>query len=562
MSEFIWKKSSRLGADVPTDSTNAKKVLVIYTGGTIGMKWSKDNGYQPAQNYLEKKIQSNPFLCDPDVGPVQWEDMGDLRPMALPRTFEGHRILYSILEYSPLLDSSNLSMEDWARMARDIERYYSKFQGFVILHGTDTMAYTVSALSFMLQNLGKPVVMTGSQVPISELRNDARDNILGALILAGQYVIPEVTVYFNNKLYRGNRVTKMNSSAYNAFNSPNIPPLATIGVDISVEWDAIQRPAKLEKFKVNTEMNNNVGILRFFPGITASSIRSFFQPPMEGVVLQTYGAGNIPDTSSHSDIFQVLKSACERGVVIVNCTQCSQGTVSESYAGGIKLRQAGVVPGADMTTEAALTKLSYLLGQKLPREEIKKCLIRNMSGELTVLDSTQHQFSLRDSVFLETVAKALSVSSSQEVKLLRRTLFPPLLCAAAATGDIECLLSLRNQGGDFNQPDYNGRSPLHVAASHGHLETVRMLLSNGASVHVTDMFNKTPLDDAMSLQRDDVVGLLLQTGAEMRPSRSAPNFHTLHTDHTPFGTRATNDLEEVDRGESLVSGLVMKPKFH
>jgi len=260
------------------------------------------------------------------------KELDPFDPLALPLTFHNYRILYCIREYKPLLDSSNMSMDDWAQIAKDIAAYYQKFNAFVILHGTDTMCYTASALSFMFEDLGKSVILTGAQIPLSELRNDGRDNLLGALVLAGQYVIPEVTIYFHNKLFRGNRTTKMNSASFEAFQSPNLPPLASVGIDINVEWDSVHRPVKTERFSVHTKMNQNVGILRIFPGITAATVRSFLQPPMQGVVLQTFGAGNVPDIRSY--LLEELQAACERDIIIVNCTQCSSGHVTQHYAGG------------------------------------------------------------------------------------------------------------------------------------------------------------------------------------------------------------------------------------
>lgn len=509
MSEYIWKKKE-VAAENCARPEIVKRVLVLYTGGTVGMKWSEKNGYQPAHNYLEQKIKSFPSLYDSSYE-KHWPDCDSFSPLPLPCTFKGYRILYSIIEYDPLLDSSNLSMEDWATIAVDISTHYHHFNGFVILHGTDTMSYTASALSFMCENLGKTIILTGSQIPLSELRNDARDNILGSLILAGQYVIPEVCIFFHNKLYRGNRATKLNSASLEAFSSPNLPPLAVMGVDISVEWDAIHRPMETKKFAVFSGMDRNVGILRIFPGITQETVRSFLQPPMKGVILQTYGAGNIPDKPY---LFDELKAACDRGVIVVNCTQCSSGVVTDMYSGGIKLRQVGVVSGRDMTTEASLAKLSFLLAKGYGKEMIRDMMQQNLHGELTTLNSDQHQFLLGDSELLSAIVRALNISSNKEVKMLRQTFFPPLMCAAASTGDIESLQVLHCQGGDYNFPDYDGRTPLHLACCEGHLKTVHYLLEHGASVHASDRYNHTPLHNACRFKHKEVVQLLLETGAD------------------------------------------------
>ncbi|GAC72765.1 asparaginase [Moesziomyces antarcticus T-34] len=290
------------------------------------------------------------------------------------------RVRYAVLEYDPLLDSSEMDIPDWIRLASDISLNYQNFDAFIVLHGTDTMAYTASALSMLLENLGKSVIVTGAQVPLSELRNDAIENVLGALMLAGSYIIPEVGLYFASTLYRGNRTSKVSNNALAAFDSPNMAPLARVGINIEVAWNLVERSRSVKSFRAHDRMSPNVAVLRLFPGLPTSTVKSFLSPPLEGVILESYGAGNAP---SRPDLLEVFKQASDRGLVIVNITQCVQGEVSAIYAVGKKLEAVGVVAGGDMTPECALAKLSYLLAKGLEPAEIRELMGRPLRGELT-----------------------------------------------------------------------------------------------------------------------------------------------------------------------------------
>lgn len=348
-----------------------RRVCVLYTGGTIGMMQGPQ-GYEPMPGFLEDRLASMPTFH------MAGEDR-----LCLPASRFGRVVRYSIVEYQELRDSANMRRTDWVNIARDIERMYDDWDAFVVLHGTDTMAFTASALSFMLEGLDKTVIMTGSQIPLARVRNDAVDNLLGALLIAGHYELPEVGIYFNEVLFRGNRARKVDAAGLDAFRSGNLPPLAQVGVGVDVRWDLVMRPPS-GPLRVRPITNPNVIALRLFPGITSDTLERLLIPPLAGLVLETYGAGNAPN--DRPEFLRVLREASERGVVIVNTTQCHTGGVVPDYASGRALLDAGVVPGADMTPEAALTKLQWLLSLGLTAGEVRQAMVRSLRGELTEVD--------------------------------------------------------------------------------------------------------------------------------------------------------------------------------
>lgn len=314
-------------------------------------------GWIPAPGYLQEQMRANPVF------------------------HAGGMPEFVIHEFKPLLDSSNMTPQDWVRIAVDIKEHYFDHDGFVVLHGTDTMAYSASALAFMFEALAKPVIFTGSQVPLCEPRNDAQDNLIASLMIAADYPLPEICLFFDNMLFRGCRAVKANCNAFAAFASPNFPPLATTGIDIKVNWNlARTAPQPARELLVHERMDPSVGVLRLFPGMTGETIRNFLRPPLKGVVIQAFGEGNGP--TDNPEIMAALEDANNRGLVIVATTQCWMGTVDlTAYATG--LARAGAVSGYDMTPEAALAKLFYLFGKGHSSAKVKELITEDLRGELT-----------------------------------------------------------------------------------------------------------------------------------------------------------------------------------
>ncbi|WP_299776824.1 asparaginase [uncultured Formosa sp.] len=336
-------------------------ILLIYTGGTIGMVKDFETGALKAFDF-KNLLDKIPELKQLDCG---------IETFSFPEP----------------IDSSNMNPEYWIEIAKIIESNYDDFDGFVVLHGSDTMSYTASALSFMLEHLAKPVVFTGSQLPIGDLRTDAKENLITSIHVASlqrynKPVIREVTLYFEYKLYRANRTTKINAEHFEAFASLNYPDLVTSGVHLKVNHDYLFKPNLKKNFKVHKVLDVNIALIKLFPGISEGVLQSIFNTPgLKGVVLETYGAGNC---TTESWFFNILKAAILKGIHIVNITQCSGGSVlMGQYQTSEQLKKMGVISGKDITSEAAICKLMYLLGQNVSAKVFKTIYETSLRGEMT-----------------------------------------------------------------------------------------------------------------------------------------------------------------------------------
>jgi L-asparaginase len=335
------------------------KIFVIYTGGTIGM------------------------IRDPDTGvliPFTFEQIIENVPELRRMNYE-----LTVHSFDPIIDSSDMTPEIWAELAILIENNYEDHDGFLILHGSDTMAFTASALSFMLEGLGKPVIFTGSQLPISEVRTDAKENFITALEIAsakldGKPRVPEVCIYFENKLYRGNRTFKYNSAKFEAFRSPNYPILVEAGVHIKYN-DAVIGKLENSILRVHTNVSNNIGVLKLYPGISPQIVDAVLNSDAEAIIMESFGTGN---TTTAKWFLEKLDVAIANGKIILDISQCKVGSVEMGrYATSTALKGMGVLNGYDMTFEAAVTKLMYLLGRNYPKDRLLRRLGTSIRGELT-----------------------------------------------------------------------------------------------------------------------------------------------------------------------------------
>jgi len=341
--------------------TEDKGVLIIYTGGTIGMMNDPITG----------------SLC-----PFSFDEIAKEVPEINEFTFNIETLIFD-----DLIDSSNLKPEVWVNLCNIIKENYEKYDGFVILHGTDTMAYTASALSFMIDNLAKPIVLTGSQLPIGKIRTDGKENLITAIEIAaakenGEAIVPEVCLFFGEKLFRGNRTTKFTAEHFNAFSSHNYPSLAKVGIHIHYKYRVIEGASKEETISVSTRIDNNIAVLKIFPGINENIVDAMINAKgLKALIIESYGAGNAP---TEKWFINKIQKALDKGIIVYNVTQCQAGRVDMGrYETSLDLLNMGVISGHDITMEAAVTKLMYLLGKCDDINEVRNALNISLKGEIS-----------------------------------------------------------------------------------------------------------------------------------------------------------------------------------
>ncbi|XP_036847381.2 60 kDa lysophospholipase isoform X3 [Manis javanica] len=495
-----------------------RRLLAVYTGGTLGMR--SERGVLVPGAGLATVLRALPMFHDEEyartrglpedtlVLPAWVGSEGHLHfpseaaartaaPVYLPASPD-QRVIYTVLECQPLFDSSDMTIVEWVQIAQTIERHYEQYDGFVVIHGTDTMAFAASVLSFVLENLQKAVILTGAQ---------------------GQWRLRGPDLLVQGSPPTAAHLTRSRASAHPRpverwpREPAGGPAHGCPEPDPRVNQELVRRVRRKDQLLVHSNMEQDVGLLRLYPGIPASLVRAFLQPPLKGVVMETFGSGNGP---TKPELLQELQVAARRGLVIINCTHCLQGTVTSDYAASRAMVGAGIVSGFDMTSEAALAKLSYVLGQPgLSLDSRKELLARDLRGEMTLPTVDMCQPLLQHSLLSRGVTQLLSLS--QEAHAVRDALMPSLACAVARAGDMEALQVLVELGSDLSREDFNGQTPLHAAARGGHPGAVTMLLRRGADVNAQDEDGLSPLLLAVRGRHQRVIGLLRAAGACLSP---------------------------------------------
>jgi lysophospholipase len=526
-SSIISSKSSHLYKE--------RQVLILYTGGTIGMV-KNDHGLAPRKKFLYDYCLNHPNLCDKELTQkliLNNEKQNYILNMSdyliTPEINSERRTFYKIYEFEEIIDSSNMNMEYWKLIGRSVQKFYNDFDGFIILHGTDTMNYTACVLSFMLENLNKPVILTGSQIPLIEIRNDALKNLIDALTIAGTYHIPEVTLMFDSQLFRGNRTIKNDNMGLSAFESPNLCPLVTLGINIKVNWDIILS-APTEEFDFFEDFDNRITVIKFFPIIKDSTFESFFKPPIKAVIMETYGAGTFP--TDRVKIHEIISNANKNGIIVVNVAQCRKGSHISSDMEKL-FQSIGVIYAGDITVECCLAKLSYLLGKKYDTKKIQALLQESLRGEVSIIQPPEI-FSLHSKPFVNALVSLMNnEKKSEENYIIATTLLPTViseLVENASNIGIEHNLSLLKKLEkvikriNFNDFSSNKKTPLHFAAINGCLEIVEFLLKCRLNINQIDDENFTPLNHACINHHRELALYLKLHGAILNQPKDMGDF--------------------------------------
>lgn len=501
---------ARTQLEKSSKTSDNRRVLIIVTGGTISMIPS-NKGYTVKKNYMYTFLKEHPSFCDSSY--TYFHSKDDF--LITPETIFKKRIYYKLLEFEKIIDSSNMNIEIWLQIANCVENNYDDYDAFIILHGTDTMAYTSSALSFIFENLGKTVIITGSQVPLSLMRNDAYSNLLHALLIAGHFVIPEVLILFREKLFRGNRARKIDAQDLNGFDSPNFYPLAEFNsINYEIKWDLLLKPDPKAVFKVFKTLDNRIAVYKYHPLTSYKVIESIFKnTEIKAIIIESYGTGNLP--INNPDILKLIKDTCDRGVIIVNISQCYRYNISSVYETGSILLELGVVNGVDMTIEATLAKLAYLLGKKYEIEEIKKLIAINLRGELSLKNDEKFNV-IDEGHFIQKIIEGITKNTNENNEILRDLVIPSLVFFCAKNGFIDILQKLKPVKIDFNCGDYDDRKPIHVACKENRLEIVKFLVNEKVNLNSIDKFGNSALFEAIKNKNEEICEILKENKAIMK----------------------------------------------
>lgn len=590
---------------INNNELNPSKILIIYTGGTIGMCKNKDGTLFPLKNHLYEYMKNHPNLCDHKhtlamnkCYPIKfnknefnetikenisneegYEDflsiinsekmnenssfvnkneslndnnkdqhlnnssfisnstqinieqkikneinislkenyLDEITPfLYTPITQFNKRIAYQILEFSLVFDSSNVNIKNWIQMGKCIYDNYDSYDGFVILHGTDTLSYTASMLSFMFENLSKPVVITGSQIPLIEMSNDGLNNLVDSITIAGTFIIPEVCILFRGNLFRGNRTIKNDIIGLNAFESPNLQPLIKTGTKYRINWDLIRKPpSKNEKFKFFPFLNTNVTIFKYFPTVSDEKIEKLLSDENSGIIIETYGAGNLP--SNREVLTNVLAKLKYSNVILINVSQCRKGIVSSIYEVGKRLEELGLIFSGDMTVECALAKLSYLLGKNKSKHEISNLFRKSLRGEVT--EEEEQLFSAKK-LSNDNLKPSLVIEKSI-IKFddIKSEFFPIFVEYLISTNKSDVLILMKEEiiqfiNNSINSIDYP--TFLHKACESNLSEIVYFLIEDcKIKVNTLDKFNKTALHYACLNENTNMINYLRKVNAKL-----------------------------------------------